>query len=767
MLGKLFPGKLGHLAVESWQQRRKIVRMLCALLGLLFFSVGLILTANVVAQEAIDVPKPEEKEKAERQVKKAQEQQARRSATIIEFSGQQAFTEKQLRSQLREQIVAIDQNGLTAPRADDLAFFLELIYRKHGYSKVDVHYSIQSGDRLRLDIKEGPLTTLGTITFEGNVKEPAEKLFDFAVGPTRERYSKLQKTLPFVEADVREGADLVHRLYVAEGFLDSKVDAPRYSNRDQSIVDVTIPIHEGRQYFFGNVRFSGQKVYDPETLRGQIVDLLEQPYTDARVADIPRRLQAYFKARGYFDVKVAATGTPESAHDGRVAVTVTIATGPVYHFDDVSVTGLQRLRPSYVTKRFAGLNGKVYSPDVIDEKFRTLMQTGLFNVLQINPRPVDGNSLHLDITAEEAKSKEFGLSGGYGTFPGFIVGASYRDRNAFGYGRPITTSAEISQRSYKAEITYEDPFFFDTDFAFKARLAALNFDFDGYTKFEIGGRFDLTRKITKHDEVGLVFSVRHVDITDADIKAPFLGQTSYFVNTIGLTNVYDRRESPLVAPRGFVIGNTLDWALGGLGSEVEFTRATMRVGYYLPFAPKPLTPGVVEDKTGTPLQRWFRQSSLAFGARTGIIDSFESKLSNQFSAIPIDERFFNGGNDTVRSFGERDLGPHDRKGHPVGGEFFTVFNAEYIFPIFGELQGALFADAGNLLPTTDDIGLDEMRYGVGVGLRYKLPIGPVRLDYGINPNRRDLQGTNGFQAPPKHPFQEDFGAFHFSFGFAF
>src|ERR1043166_2082093 len=155
MLGKLFPGKLGHLAVESWQQRRKIVRMLCALLGLLFFSVGLILTANVVAQEAIDVPKPEEKEKAERQVKKAQEQQARRSATIIEFSGQQAFTEKQLRSQLREQIVAIDQNGLTAPRADDLAFFLELIYRKHGYSKVDVHYSIQSGDRLRLDIKEG------------------------------------------------------------------------------------------------------------------------------------------------------------------------------------------------------------------------------------------------------------------------------------------------------------------------------------------------------------------------------------------------------------------------------------------------------------------------------------------------------------------------------------------------------------------------------------------------------------------------------------
>jgi len=122
------------------------------------------------------------------------------------------------------------------------------------------------------------------------------------------------------------------------------------------------------------------------------------------------------------------------------------------------------------------------------------------------------------------------------------------------------------------------------------------------------------------------------------------------------------------------------------------------------------------------------------------------------TAIPIDERFFNGGATTVRSFGERDLGPHDRKGNPIGGEFLTVFNIEYTFPIFGELQGALFTDAGNLLPTSEEPGLDDMRYAVGAGLRYKLPIGPVRLDYGVNPDPHE---------------DEDFGAFHFSFGFAF
>src|SRR5207248_9445645 len=121
--------------------------------------------------------------------------------------------------------------------------------------------------------------------------------------------------------------------------------------------------------------------------------------------------------------------------------------------------------------------------------------------------------------------------------------------------------------------------------------------------------------------------------------------------------------------------------------------------------------------------------------------------------ISIDERFFNGGSTTVRSFAERDLGPHNR-GNSIGGEFFSVFNVEFTFPLYGELLGAAFFDAGNLLPSSNDpfasvtAGFHEMRYAVGLGLRYKLPIGPIRLDYGYNPDRRP---------------SEDVGAFHFSF----
>jgi outer membrane protein insertion porin family len=726
------------------------------MLRALVFCVGTVaFVFEVAAQSAVDVVRPEQQQKTEQAIAKEKARRAKQ-ASLIEFRGNQAFKENELRTALKEEITTIEDFGLSPARADDLAFFLEVFYRKHGYAKVDVRYVIESSDRLRLDITEGPQFTVRNVIFDGNVHEPADKLFDYMIGPTRERYSALQKQYPFVAADMEEGARLVQRFYLAEGFLNVVVDPPRSDFQNQSNqVDVIVPIHEGRQYFFGRISFTGQTVYGPDALRGQMSDLLRQPYTDVRVEDIPRRLQEYFKRRGYYDVKVEANGAPEEAVNGRVPVEVSISTGPVYHFDGVTVNGLQRLHPSFVTKRFTTLEGKTYSPDVLDERFRTLMKTGLFNLLQIKPVPVDGDLLRLDISAEEAKSKEFGFWGGFDTYEGALAGVQVGDRDLFGTGRAGSATIEVSQRSYRGEILYEDPFFFDTNIFFRARASAFTFDYDGYSKFELGGHFDFTHKITKSDEIGLAVAIRHVKITDSEIRPAFLlgPTTNYLANTVGLTNTLDMRESPNVTPRGFLINNTVDLASSAFGSDIEFIRGTMRVGYYLPFGPKALTPGVVGvERSGTPLQRWFRQSSIAFGARSGILHSLTNSSSDEATAIPIDERFFIGGATTVRSFGERDLGPHDNHGHPVGGEFYTVFNVEYSFPIFGELQGAIFTDAGNLLPSSEDIGLNDMRYAIGAGLRYKLPVGPIRLDYGVNPDPRD---------------GEDFGAFHFSFGFAF
>ncbi len=291
-------------AVSPRKRRRADTAARLQLVSLGLAVILAFATVAAFAQTAVQVPKPEEKDKAEKAVKNQQEKTAQRTSAI-EFRGQAAFNEKELRSQLKEQITTIDQYGLTAARGDDAAFFLELFYRKHGYAKVNVRYAIEGSDRLVLTINEGPLVTLGLVNFIGNEHQTADILFEYAVGPTRERYSKFQQQLPFVAADVEEGADLVHRLYIANGFLDAKVDPPVYHYADNgSRVDATIPINEGRQYSFGTINFSGPTIYGADTLHSQLLDLVEQPYTDGRVSDIPRRLQTYYRARGYYEVKV-------------------------------------------------------------------------------------------------------------------------------------------------------------------------------------------------------------------------------------------------------------------------------------------------------------------------------------------------------------------------------------------------------------------------------------------------------------------------------
>ena len=720
--------------------------------NLLGMTMVLLLGSTVVvnAQNAPELPQQKEKRKEERAVAKQQEKIAKRAN--IEFRGNTAFDEKTLRSQLKEQIATIDQYGLTSARADDAAFFLGLFYKKHGYAHIQVRYEIE-GDRLQLVVTEGPLVHLGKIQFSGQHSIGADKLFEYAVGPTRQRYSKLQKLLPFVSSDVEEGANLVERFYISEGFVDATVEKPQYTFVQPDLVDALIVVHEGQQYHFGHVEFIGPTIYGAETLRAEINDLVSQPYTEARVATIPRRLQAYYKARGYYAMKVDASADSSAAVQAHVPVRVTVDPSHIYYFDGVTVTGTQALRPSYLVNRFKRLRGKPYSPDVLDKKFRELMRTSLFNILQINPTPVDYDQLRLDITVEEAKRQQLGFSIGYGSFEGPIFGVQYANRDLFGYGRPLTTSVEVSGRGYKGDILYEDPYLFESDYALRARLSAITFDFDGYTKFELGPRFTLSRKITDQYEVALVYAARHVEITDATIRPEeLIGQDSYFISSIGITQTLDLRKNPLVAPRGFVFDNTIDVASSAIGSDVDFLRTTARASYYLSFASEPVAVVGGENLEKSGFRKWFERSLLAFGGRAAVIYPLDTMGTTQALAIPIDERFFNGGSTTVRSFGERDLGPHDRRGNPIGGEFYTIFNVEYTFPLYGELKGAVFVDAGNLLPNADEPGFDDMRYGIGAGLRYDLPIGPVRLDYGVNPNPRPT---------------EDFGAFHFSFGFAF
>ncbi len=645
------------------------------------------------------------------------------AANQIVFTGHTSFTEEELRAPLAEEIRDLTEHGVTPARADDLAFYIGSFYRKAGFAQADVDYEIQGG-KVRLMIREGPRSLLRKITFAGNKAFPDATLYDYMIGATPELIAKEPAKFPYTTAQMSAGADRVRGLYLSQGYLKAAVDASGAQlSGDGAQADVTVRIVEGARFTIGEVRFTGETIFPRERLITALGETATGPYAPGIAGVMQRNLQSFYKARGYYQAEIAVQSDPAEASGGRIPITFTVMPRGLYRFGSVMVRNdspQPRLRADFLPRRFDHLKGATYDPEKLDETFREILRTGLFENLRVTLAPLPDQTLRINLAATEAKAREVGFTIGAGSYEGVSVGVRLGDRNIFGSGRPLIFSADDSTRGLKGELLYVDPWLFDSRFALRARLYSEARDAEGYSKNAFGARVDLSRKLLPHLEVGAFIEGAKVKVTPGTTDPALLGPLDYQLATLGLTQTTDFRNDPINPARGFVFTTSFDFST--IDSEPAFTRSIVRFSYYLPLG----------------------KTLLAFGARGGYIAPLLDDL-------PIDVRFFNGGATTVRSFAERELGPKDATGNPLGGDLYTVFNVEYTFPITGGLQGAVFVDAGSL-KNDDASDSGELRYALGVGLRYKLPIGPLRLDYGVNPT-------------PKA--DEDFGAFHFSFGFAF
>lgn len=672
-----------------------------------------------------------------------------RHSDVIEITGNTSFTDEQLYAAIGEQLREIHESGITPARADDTAFYIGAFYRKNGFASVDTDYEIR-GRKLVVRVREGPRSLIQRIVFTGNRAFPSSTLDDYMIGDTLANLEKEPERFPYTAAEVSAGADRVRGFYLSQGFLNVKVDVSnvRLSASGTRAV-VTVRIDEGQRFTFGEIRFAGQTLFpreellvalgDPETGAPPPRDRRERrrfaredrfhdrAFSPARADAMRRNLQSFYRARGYFQAEVDVVADPKLSRDGRVPVTFAAKPQGLFRFAGVTVRNegaTPRLSQTFLPTRFAPLKGEIYDPEKLDEAYREMLRTGLFSTLRLAPAAIPGNLVRLDITAEEARSRELGFTLGYGSYEGATAGFRLGDRNLFGRGRPLTFSFDYSQRALRGELLYVDPWLFDSAYSLRSRLFALNREELGYTKSELGARVDVQRKVLPWLELGVFAEGSTVTITDIDASLlanpQLLGPTDYTLATIGITQLADFRSDPINPTRGLVLSSTFDYSL--IDGAPGFTRSTVRFSWYQPIG----------------------RTLLALGARAGYIAPIIEEL-------PIDVRFFNGGATTVRSFAERELGPKDKASNPLGGEFYTIFNAELQFPLVQALQGAVFVDAGSL-QNEDITDSGDMRYAIGLGLRYKLPIGPLRLDYGVNPNPKSGESS---------------GAFHFSFGFAF
>ena len=652
----------------------------------------------------------------------------------VEIRGLTSVSTSDARSWVKDQITFIESSSASMAKADDVSYFLENALRDRGYKNATVEWKLEGEDRIVLNVSEGDTRMLGEISVSGNTALEDDAVRELITSATRKRMKlELGDEMPYVAPDIKSGKARVDEFYRLLGYGNVTIDLEtiEHSNR----TDLSVTINEGIQQQVGTIAFPEAPSEEVSEAYEEIrKDFEETTFSAAIPPKLASRLRAIAVDAGFYHatVNVEESGREPTGEVGElesVNLVVSADWGPPVQLSGVNVSGNSKVTDSFFEKHFEELVDEPYSPDKTNKEVEELLQTGAFETVRTDVVEQEDGTFALDVNVEEGYSRQLGVYGGFTNYEGPIGGFEFRNLNLFGSVRKVDAEVEFSKRGARGEIEYVDPWFLNTDSEFRGGIFAINRDEEGYEKFQTGGRYELTKRFGRQakDSVSLFGEASYTNVHDADIEPMFLGDRKYFAHSVGVSLVHDRRDQPRNPRSGYIAQGSVSVASSAIASETEFFKATGRVGFYHPVG----------------------NHTLRLAARAGMITPIGDTAS-----IPIDLRFFNGGAQSVRSFDDRMLGMRDANGFPVGGEFFSTFNLEYEIPVkqFEGLSIVPFTDAGNLIYDADDASLDDLRYALGLGIRYETPIGPLRLEYGYNPDQR-----------PGEPR----GTIHVGFGFAY
>ncbi|HKX46769.1 MAG TPA: BamA/TamA family outer membrane protein, partial [Planctomycetota bacterium] len=393
-----------------------------------------------------------------------------------------------------------------------------------------------------------------------------------------------------------------------------------------------------------------------------------------------------------------------------------VAPGATATVAEVVVVNPGKSREAWVRERVELEPGDPWTRPAQRRAFTRLWSTGVFDGVTVELGPPAGEDptlRPLEVTLSEFPSREFFVEPGYGSYEEWRVLAGFRERNLFGTGRGLRLEGLLSTKSREALLGLTDRALLDSGVLADLTFKALEREEPSFTREEYTAALALSWAIRERVE-GLVryqytdSQAKDVQITDPAAAA---AENDLDISSIAFAPRYDSRDNVLMPASGLLAELALEWGGGWIGSELDFVRPSVNLTAYLPLAEE-------------------RDAALAVTLRSGVIVP-----TGDIDPIPLQERYFNGGSNTVRAFEQDELGPVDADGNPLGGETFGLLSVELRRRIAGGLHGAAFVDAGNVLPDAADyFSLEDVRWGPGLGVRWLTPVGPLRFDVAWNPD---------------------------------
>ena len=238
---------------------------------------------------------------------------------------------------IEEQASLTNDATVTPPLADDLAFFVRLRYRELGYREAMVTWEVADGTAL-LHVNEGQRYTVGATSYHGNTSQNEADLTAYLLRPTHEKLGSVSVNVPFVEADLKAGAELVQRYFQAQGFLDAAVAPPVFTaHPEKHTVDVLLKVKEGRRYVFGTVQAAGELEGQNREVEKQFEELSGQPFNEVKVETIRKNIVGIYEQLGYYSATVRAEANTAQHSNGSVPVVYRITPGSPFRISDVNI----------------------------------------------------------------------------------------------------------------------------------------------------------------------------------------------------------------------------------------------------------------------------------------------------------------------------------------------------------------------------------------------------------------------------------------------
>ena len=633
----------------------------------------------------------------------------------LKFSGNESFVAGTLQRAAREDLRDFEETGFRRASVDDAAYTIESYYREQGFPFTLVTYELQVPEegqpKVLFTVTEGPRCLLGDVRFTGNQFFRSKDLKGLIGGPTTSLFGL--GSLYYVKSRAQAARGAIEDRYYENGFLDVVVSEPEILfNEERNRADLSYEIDEGVRFLLTEVEFPDLDGEALSVARSRSLAFVGRPYFPRLAYEVQAATGEYYTDRGYPDADVA-TETRIDDETGAVVISVAVDPGIQVRVAEVVVSGNERTLETFIRKRVAMKAGDLYSRSAEHRSFNELYQSGIFRSVEIELVGT-GPERELHVRVKEAKTLSVTGEVGYGAFERARVMARLQEDNLAGTGRSLAIEGKLAVKAEAAKIYLTDPWTFGRENILGISTFYNLRQEPSFDRKELGAGINITRPQTRDWRNVYGYLYRFSDAKDIVVDIPDdvidEGNNAY-ISELYWASIFDSRDSPFLPTTGTWVRTRIEYAPEELASQLTYSRLAARIARYHPFSEK----GVI-----------------AWTARAGVIIPIDHT-----DAIPLQERFFNGGQNSVRSFREGRLGPKDPSGNPIGGEASTVLSVELRHALVASFTGALFADAGNVtLHHQDFFDFADFRYGFGPGIRWLLPIGPVRLDWGINPNPR-------------------------------